>query len=413
MMTQEIEVSEGIHDAGSVTGGLEAGDFEEPKWEDSIIPSDDFSDDVSDSGVGSSSGGHKGIASSYFVFALVGLLASLTAGIAYLKFASPQNNLAKISVTPELSQANNPGATPNLDEFVAASSVQLPSYAPELPELLPKTTTQENLDTNIPGAVSEVRGVEGDGVTSPAPIPGSSSSVEPSQSTALPVEIAEVEQLPVSVLAGIEIAKTQVVLDSHPEKPYSAGSEISQTANPGLVAAADGKDVNSLSPTSDLPLTSVPVTDTARSVQTDVSVTRSGTKQKSSPAISATTDKAVENKERGAQRSVPTGVQNALASSGLSQQDLPRGNQSKQTRPGRADDKVVHQTQTAKTDSQHKPSFLVRSATARSAWIEDTQSPGLLREVNIGDTIPDLGKVQKIEREGSGWIVVGKDFVLR
>ncbi len=309
MMTQEIEVSEGIHDAGSVSGGLEPGDFEEPKWEDSIIPSDDFSDDVSDSGVGSSSGGHKGIASSYFVFALVGLLASLTAGIAYLKFAPPPNNLAKIPVTPELSQANNPGSGPNLDEFIAASSVQLPSYASELPELVPNNTSQENLDTNIPGAVSEVRGVEGDDMTSPASIPASSSNVEPSQSTAPSAEIAEVEQLPISVLAGIDNTQTQVDLDSHPEEAQYGGSEISQIANSGLVTAAAGKDADSLSPMSDLPLTPVPVTDTARTVQTDISVTRSSTKQKSSPAISATLDKAVENKERGAQRSIPTGVQ--------------------------------------------------------------------------------------------------------
>ncbi len=409
-MTQENEVSEAIHGSGSVAGGLDTEDFEEPKWEDSIVPSDDFSDDVSDSGVGSSSGGHKRIASSYFVFALVGLLASLTAGIAYLKFAPPQNNLAKIPVTQELSQGNNLEAAPILDEFNAAPSVQLPSYASELPELLTNNTTQENLDTNSPGAVSEVRGVEGDGMTSPASIPASSSSVEPSQSTAPSAEIAEVEQLPISVLTGIENSQTQVDLDSHPEKAQYGGSEI---ANSGLVAAAAAKDVDSLSPMSDLPLTPVPVTDTARAVKTDISVTRSGTKQKSSPSISATLDNAVENKERGAQRSVPTGVQNTLVSSGLSQQNLPRGNQSKRTPPGRGDDKAVQQTQTAKTDSQDKPSFLVRSATARSAWIEDTKSPGLLREVNIGDTIPDLGKVQKIEREGSGWIVVGKDFVLR
>lgn len=412
-MTQEIEVLEAVHGTGSVTGELETGDIEEPKWEDSIIPSDDFSDDVSDIGVVSNSGGHKGIASSYFVFALLGLLASLTAGIAFLKFASPQNNLAKISVTTELPQADNAGATPNLDEFAAASTVQLPTNASELPEFLPKNTTKENLDANIPGTVREFQGVEGDDMTSLASAPASSSGIEQSQSTATSAEIDEVEQLPVSVFSGIDNTKAQVILDNHPENLQSGGSEISTVTKSGLIAAAAGKDVDSLSPVNDLALTAVPVTDTASNVQTDLSMTRSGTKQKSSPTISSNIDKAIESKERGSQRSVPAGVHNALASSGLSQQNMLRGNQPKRTLLERGDDKAVHLTQAAKSDSQPKQNFLVRSATERSAWIEDTLSPGLLREVNIGDTIPELGKVQKIEREGSGWIVVGKNFVLR
>lgn len=395
---------------GGVTGGLDPDDGKELKWEDTVVPSDDFSDDVSDARAGTDAKGSNGITSSYFVFALLGLLASVVAGFAYFQFVSPSGNGDKFESVPKVVLSGNAKTGSGLSDL-------------EAPDRYLVSSSQLTSATNSPAPIYEHADIlgyansgphaGGDTVILPASLHHSSSGAGGAQTKKMfSTEVADVVVLPVSVLSGNGHLAGVGVLSGHFSQPKYDAPGLAQKIDDKSVTGA-GAEIGDLQQVDNLVSVPVLVSDEGKFVKPEVSVARAGAEHNDSQAAPSAGSHAPKDAAQEKQASVSTALQGTLASSNLSKHEVRPEGRLKKAVGNRVTGDAVAMKQITKTDIQRRRPYVLRSATAGSAWIEDVLSPGLLREVTIGDTIPEFGRVEEIVREGDGWVVVGKSAVLR
>ena len=72
--------------------------------------------------------------------------------------------------------------------------------------------------------------------------------------------------------------------------------------------------------------------------------------------------------------------------------------------------RVAHGTESSK---QKTGTWVLRAATPDSAWVSKEANSAELRQVQVGDILPGLGKVKAIRQTGEGWAVVGAKGTIR
>ncbi|MDD5586222.1 MAG: hypothetical protein PHY92_04605 [Alphaproteobacteria bacterium] len=82
----------------------------------------------------------------------------------------------------------------------------------------------------------------------------------------------------------------------------------------------------------------------------------------------------------------------------------------KTTRPKAKKAGSVHKSAETK---QKGGTWVLRAATPDSAWVSESAASTELRHVQVGDTLPGIGKVVAVRQTGDGWTVVGSKGTIR
>jgi intracellular multiplication protein IcmG len=77
----------------------------------------------------------------------------------------------------------------------------------------------------------------------------------------------------------------------------------------------------------------------------------------------------------------------------------------------------THSTKTAKAPAATSPvpvtHWVLRAATPGEAWVSESATSSELRHIQVGDTLPGIGRIKAIRQAGDSWIVDGSTGSLR
>lgn len=406
----------------------------EEKWEDPVLPPDDFSDKEASDEAGDEDADEepKRGKSGVLMFALLGAVALAGAGFAYLHFGNngtsevqkppavntqqtAMANQAPLSPTPENSSvvadslpvtttviasvppstavapapvlANEAApvvsapalpVTPNIDVAVSAAPPAT------LPVVTPPTTAAPQAAVNASVTPTVVPESQHEGT---AVLLSSSATEATSPATAAPA-------LPVEapVAAAVVQATTPSVLAVTETAPKELALPLTTEAKPSVEAAAVSKIETITAPVPAVP-----------PVSTSEANTSLADKDKEAPPVQLDVDQrkaaAAEYDMHKAGRDVVT----------------PRTKANKKVEVQHKKPVSVAKASKARAVSKPKivPSYIIRSIMPGEAWVADKAHPDALQHVQVGDTLPGIGKVKTISEEADGWRVVGVSSTLR
>lgn len=420
----------------------------EEKWEDPVLPPDDFSDKESSAEVEDDEADEepKRGKSGVLIFALLGAVALAGAGGAYLHFGTSSGDGQK-SISANAQEVASVAKT-------AAQSAQAPVVVAEVPPVAAPTIQTPSIA--LPGATAPevVAPVKTTAPEIAAPALPVVSDPQVPASTALPVlaqppvapQVAEASVAPpvgsndqqlhaAAAVPAVALPATTPDLPTPSlpvEQPAAAQNAV---ATPIAADAGHKGAVTPVAPAA----TNVVETPAAKPPETIVGQVPASTAVATPPpvAVDPSLAKAPEippvhsqghSQAESTHEQVP-----AVASAELTEKKVAAQSaaheQSKDTPHAKVKStksvspEQKHHVATAKTVKPAKAKaqtakskkplpYLVRSVMQDEAWLADKGHSDALLHVKIGDTVPGLGKLVSIREEEHGWRIVGTAGVL-
>ena len=410
------------HQAETDMAAEEASSVE--KWEDPVLPPDDFNDKEASDDVGDEDADDepKRGKSGVLMFAMLGAVALAGAGFAYLHFGNNGAVEAQKSVTTNTQEASAASKVPVQSAPLTSNAVTETStglvrgatetvvaQAPVVVEQPVVTTAPEVSAPSLPVTTNV------DALTLPAsglPVLTPPTTIVPQVAENAGVLSIDQKNLPEGTSALPLESSTAPALPAVPSPSLPTEPSIPETATvqvtasePSVVEAANkdpvvpaqmmeklNVEVSALPKVEAVPTPSL----TAQPVNTPEPSVSSAVNDNMAPSLKV------------------DGEQSKIAGAGASVHKPSQDIVKPKTKAG---SKVVEQQKksvaakiaNAKTASKHnkKPSYSIRSIMAGEAWVVDNAHPDALQHVQVGDTLLGLGKVKAIREESDGWRVIG------
>lgn len=445
----------------------------EEKWEDPVLPPDDFSDagnEEDDSGDDESrtSEGKKSRAG-LLAFALIGLVGLGGAGFAYMHFGRTEQQLAVAPVpsdvggqlhstatsvqAPTVNQDQQPASSvaaqaSATDQSIGQNTTQAEHISEQPSSSLPSVAAPQmpDLPTNH-APLSDVPAINSPAVVSGEvpKLPEETPVVQPDPPPALP-SAAKTQDNVQNQLPATEFSTAQPVLPggNYGESPAEGNAVASarqpaESVSPAAKAVVGQPEVSAQNtqdptPSPDVPPQALQTSDgSSQAYKTEPGKEATHETVRITPEVQPTaspvTDGAVLANSaagvRDVQRDAPKASPAEQNGSSKKQGSLAAKNAKAQTAKEQAKAKRLPQSEkkgsrldradAAKKTVAHdtkKIVYILRSAMPDEAWLS-VAGTDAIQHVKVGDSLPGIGRIQSVQLHGDGWVVKGAHASVR